>query len=374
MRRAFATLCLAVPCLSVVGIATAAPSTAALSSAAALAATPSADPPGWQVTTGGKIPTPITATAIRGRMPSFREPNVTYLLVFVNFREPPSRQIIPELGRIQTEHGAKVAVVAITDEPPANTKAFVEDPTWSGLLGFTVAADPGRSAFRTFFGPQSAPTLPQAFIMRDGVVQWVGVPMGLSQPVTEIVRGTWDLKAAQRQAEQQRLWQRALEGVEAKAAAKDYNGALTALDEACQSAIGDQQVQCLAARFSILLRADRVPEAVATGERIVAAPANPKQPAGLAWTLLTMAPQDPAARAFALKAAQQSDTLMRSRDAMVCAILARAQYMNGQRTAAVDTAKRALTLADNPDLTAALKQDLRHYEAGDLPALPPTQK
>lgn len=359
MRRAFVTLCIA---------------SSALACAAAPITTPAADPPGWQVTTGGKVPTPVTATAIRGRMPSFREPNVTYLLVFVNFREPASRQVLPELSRIQSEHGSKVAVVAITDEPPANTKTFVEDPAWSGMLTFTVAADPGRAAFRTFFGPQSAPTLPQAFIMRDGMVQWAGVPMGLAQPVAEIVRGTWDLKAAQRQAEQQRLWMRALEAVEAKAAAKDFNAALTALDDACQSAIGEQQNQCLAARFSILLRADRVAEAVAIGERIVAAPANPKQPAGLAWTLLTMAPQDSAARAFALKAAQQSDTLMHSRDAMVCAILARAQYMNGQRTAAVDTAKRGLTLADNPDLTAALKQDLQRYEAGDVPTLPPAQK
>lgn len=344
---------------------------AALAGAAPTHHAIAADPPSWQVNTGSKIPTPITATAVRGRMPSFREPNVTYLLVFVNFREAPSRQIIPELHRIQAEHGAKVAVVAITDEPPQNAKSFAEDPNWSGMLGFTVAADPGRSAFRTFFGPQSAPSLPQAFIMRDGVVQWAGVPMGLAQPVAEVVRGNWDLKAAQRMAEQQRLWQRALEGVEAKAAAKDFNGALQALDEVCQSAIGDQQNQCLAARFSILLRADRVKEAVAVGERIVAAPANPKQPAGLAWTLLAMAPQDEAARAFALKAAQMSDTQLRSRDAMVCAILARAQYMNGQRTAAVDTAKRGLTLADNPDLSAALRQDLKHYEAGDLPTIAP---
>jgi hypothetical protein len=46
---------------------------------------------------------------------------------------------------------------------------------------------------------------------------------------------------------------------------------------------------------------------------------------------------------------------------MVGAILARVQWLSGHRSEAAETARRALGLADSPDLRSALREDLRVY-------------
>lgn len=319
----------------------------------------------WEVSAGSKVPTPISATAVRGRMPGFLEPNVVYVLTFVNFSESLSRQAITQMDQIATEHGKKVSVVAITDEGVDVARKFVESAQWAPRIGFVVAADPGRSATRTFFGPKGVPSLPVSFVMRDGIVQWSGTPAELAEPVAGCVRGTWDIAAARRSAEQRELWKKMLAEVEQLAKAKQFEEALSKLQSACESAIGDQQGQCLGARFSLLVQAGRMAEGLAVGDKILAAPMNARQPAGLAWTVMTLAPNDASGRVFALKAAAASDTALRSRDPMVGAILARAQHMNGQKSQSIETARRALTLAvDSPELANALREDLRQYEGG----------
>jgi hypothetical protein len=332
--------------------------------AALLAASAAAGeaPPTWEIGPGSKAPSPIMATPVRGRLPAFNDPEVTYVVAFVNFAHSKSRQVVPALDRIQTEHGKKVAVVAITEQGADDARAFVEGGEWAPQVGFAVAADPVRNAFRSFFGPRSAPDLPQAFIMRGGIVLWSGNPAEFAAPVAAIVGGTWDLAAAKRAAEQRALWEKVLADVEALAREKRYDEALASLKDACESAVGDQRGQCLGVRFGLLVRAGRVEEALAVGDRILAAPLNAKQPAGLAWLLVSQAPQDARAREFALRAARMSDEQLRGKDAMVAAILARAQFAGGQRTQAVETARRALTLAETPDLRTAIRDDLRRYE------------
>jgi len=141
----------------------------------------------------------------------------------------------------------------------------------------------------------------------------------------------------------------------------DDPAALAALDEACRSALPAQQATCAGRRFSMLLDARRVADAVKAGEEILRDPANPKQPAGLAWALATAVPGDASALAFALRAAEASDRALAGKDAMVGAILARVQFLSGDRELAAKTAKRALQVADSPDVRRALEEDVRVY-------------
>jgi hypothetical protein len=105
-----------------------------------------------------------------------------------------------------------------------------------------------------------------------------------------------------------------------------------------------------------------VADAIVVGESILRAPANDKQAAGLAWTIANEVPGDKAAMAFALRAAEQSDRALKQRDAMVGAILARVQYLSGDRAAAAATARRALAAATTPDVRKALAEDVGVYE------------
>lgn len=318
---------------------------------------------------GEPFPSPILATAVRGRIPAVKEPGATVVLAFVRTSEPASRQSIAALDSVARRHAGAASVAAISDEPVSVVRDFCSDPGWSERVSFGFAADPTRNAFQTVFGKDAFPTLPQVFVVRGGVVQWRGAAADAGPVVDEVVAGKWDISVAKRAGEQQRLWEAEMHRIDGLAAAGRHDEALKALDDDCRSAMPAQAATCPGRRFSLLLGARRVPEALKVGEAILRNPANDKQPAGLAWSIANEVPGDKAAMAFALRAAQQSDAALKQRDAMVGAILARVQFLTGDRAAAAATAKRALAVADTPDVRKALTEDLGVY-SGKTPAPP----
>jgi len=319
---------------------------------------------------GDTMPAPLLATAVRERMPSFREVGVTYVVVFFNSSDAVSRQSLPVLDTLAQRFGKKLVIVAISDEPVSVVRDFASTPEWAPKLGFVVAADPTRNSLQTVYGQGSWPTLPVAFVVRGGVVQWRGVPLDLDPIVSAVVTDHWDIAAAQRAAEQQRLWDEQMSKVDALAKAARFDEALAALDGSCASAMPAQAALCTGRKFSLLISARRIPEALTVGAEIMRAPANEKQAAGIAWTIVNVIPGDADALAFALKAAQSSDRALKGRDPMVGAILARVLWLSGRRTEAIETARRALSLADSPDLQNSLREDLRVYEPAAKPKAP----
>lgn len=319
---------------------------------------------------GDTMPAPLLATAVRERMPSFREVGVTYVIVFFNSSDAVSRQSLPLLDTLAQRFGKKLVIVAISDEPVSVVREFASTPQWAPKLGFVVAADPTRNSLQTVYGQGSWPTLPVAFVVRGGIVQWRGVPLDLEATVSAVVTDHWDIAAAQRAAEQQRLWDEQMAKVDALAKSARFDEALAALDGSCASAMPAQSALCTGRKFSLLVTAHRIPEALKIGAEIMRAPANDKQAAGIAWTIVNVIPGDPDALAFALKAAQSSDRALKGRDPMVGAILARVLWLSGRRTEAVETARRALSLADSPDLQNSLREDLRVYEPAAKPSVP----
>lgn len=327
--------------------------------AAGFALAAMAAPPGL----GDTFPGPLLATAVRGRMTNVREPGTVAVVAFIRTSEALSRQALPSLAGVADRFGSKVAVVAVSDEPVSILRDFTVSPEWTDRISFTVAADPTRNAFQTVFGQNAFPELPAIFVLRGGKVQWRGAPADLAPVLADVVAGTWDIEAAKRSAEQARLWDAQMGRIDSMAKSGRTDDALAALDESCRSALPAQQATCAGRRFSILLDARRVGDALKVGEEILAAPANPKQPAGIAWALANAVPGDKAALAFALKAAEASDRALSGKDAMVGAILARVQFLSGDRELAATTARRALQSAESPDVRKALEEDLRVYGA-----------
>ncbi|MBM4100544.1 MAG: peroxiredoxin family protein [Planctomycetes bacterium] len=311
---------------------------------------------------GQVFPGPLLGTAVRGRIPTVKDAGTTSVVAFVRTSESASRQAMAALGDLARTRSGTVAVVAFSDEPVSVVRDFANDPSWDERIGFALAADPTRNAFQTVFGRDAFPVLPQVFILKGGVVQWRGAAVDAGPVADEVAAGRWDLGAARRAAEQQRLWDAQMSRIDGLAAGGRHDDALKALDEACRSALPAQSATCSGRRFSLLIGARRVADAIVVGESILRAPANDKQAAGLAWTIANEVPGDKAAMAFALRAAEQSDRALKQRDAMVGAILARVQYLSGDRTSAAATAKRALSVATTPDVRKALAEDVGVYE------------
>jgi hypothetical protein len=316
-----------------------------------------ADAPGL----GDRLPLPIMATPVIGRMPSFREPGSVAVLAFVRSADPKGKAALRALDAAARAQPGKAAVVAVCDEPVSLVRDFASAEGWEGRAAFVLAADPVRNAVQTVFGKDALPALPTAFVVRDGVVQWQGAPEDASLVLPEVVAGRWDLAAARRADEQRRLWDAEMGRIDSMARAGRHDDALAALDVACASALPAQGGQCSGRRFALLLSAGRLDDALKVGDDIIRNPANAKQAAGLAWNIANTIPGNAKALAFALRAAESSDRALEGKDAMVGAILARVQFLSGDRARAAETARRALGCADSPDVRKAIEDDLSVY-------------
>ena len=80
---------------------------------------------------GDTMPAPLLATAVRERMPSFREVGVTYVVVFFNSSDAVSRQSLPVLDTLAQRFGKKLVIVAISDEPVSVVREFAATPEWA---------------------------------------------------------------------------------------------------------------------------------------------------------------------------------------------------------------------------------------------------
>jgi hypothetical protein len=319
---------------------------------------------------GDRLPLPIMATAVVGRMPSFREPGAVSVLAFVRTADAKGRGSLRALDGAARAQRGKATVVAVCDEPVSLVRDFAATEGWDGGAAFVLAADPVRHAVQTVFGRDALPALPTAFIVRDGVVQWQGAPSDVGVVLAEVVAGRWDLGAARRADEQRRLWDAEMDRIDAMARGGRHDEALAALDVACESALPAQAAQCSGRRFALLLSAGRLDEALKVGDGIVCNPANAKQAAGLAWNIANTIPGNAKALAFALRAAESSDRALSGKDAMVGAILARVQYLSGDRERAAETARRALSCADSKDVRTAIEEDLAVYAPTARPKPP----
>lgn len=319
---------------------------------------------------GDRLPLPIIVSPVVGRMPSFRDPTAVSVLAFVRTGDAKSGSCLRALDAVAKGSSGKATVAVVSDEPASLVRDFAAREGWDARASFVLAADPVRNAVQTVFGRDALPAFPTAFVIRGGVVQWQGAPEDAGVVLPEVIAGRWDVEAAKRADEQRRRWDAEMERIDAIAKEGRHDDALAALDSACAGALPAQRAQCAGRRFSYLLAAGRLDDALRVGDGIVANPANAKQAAGLAWNIANTIPGNAKALAFALRAAQASDRALGGKDAMVGAILARVQYLSGDRDGAAATARRALACADGPDVRKAIEEDLAVYAPAPRPKGP----
>ncbi len=149
------------------------------------------------LTIGSKAPLPEISDFIRGDKPTFFEPGKVYVLEFWATWCGPCRQGMPHLTKVAEEMKPKgVVVVGISDEKPDTVRSFLEKDEWKQKARYILATDPDRSTQRDYMEAAGQNGIPTAFIVKEGVVQWIGHPMEMDEPLAKIVAGTWDPKAA----------------------------------------------------------------------------------------------------------------------------------------------------------------------------------
>lgn len=152
----------------------------------------------------------------------------------------PCRMSIPHLSELAKKYDGKVKVIGVSiwergDNVPKQVKDFVAQ--MGDKMNYYVAMDSGTKMADGWMEAAQQGGIPTAFIVKDGIVQWIGYPMDLDVPLGQVVNGTFDLKAsiaefdaAMAVENDLRLFEQKLEEIRAMSA-RNRSGALLKLGE-----------------------------------------------------------------------------------------------------------------------------------------------
>ena len=320
---------------------------------------------------GSKAPIPEISDFVRGEKPTFFEPGKVYVIEFWATWCPPCRQSMPHLTKLAEDMKSKgVVIVGVSDEKVETVRTFLEKDEWKQKARYTLATDPDRSTHRAYMEASGQGGIPTAFIVKEGVVQWIGHPMEMDAPLAKIVDGTWDPKTAKQTfedsvAEEMKAMGRQNDMTKA-IDSKDWDKAVALIDAEIAASTGEEAMQSKVQKAQILLVAGRSEAAYALCAELVKE--DPALRNFVATSVLHL--PDVADRRVDLAITWLTDVTSAAGPAnpQVLAELAYAWSLKGDFTKAADFMRRAIDTAKSLGPTAAdyvadLTAQLKGYES-----------
>lgn len=318
---------------------------------------------------GVTVPFPDVAHWVKGSAPSSFEPGKTYVVEFWATWCGPCRSSMPHISKVQQQYADRgVVVLSISDEEESIVREFLAKPEWDEKTKYTMGTDPDASTKEQYMKPAQQRGIPCSFIVKDGVVQWIGHPMSMDEPLEAVVAGTWDVPAAKTAFFDGIAATQAQRGLMAKMAQARSGGDWAPVLEALDGMIakgGNGALPMRAQKFEILVGPAEKPEAgYALGREIVASKPPAQILNQIAWYTLDNGAVKVRDLDFALQAAQAAAAASESPDPAILDTLARAQWEKGNRAEAISTQKRAVGLATEGPMKESLESTLKAYESG----------
>jgi thiol-disulfide isomerase/thioredoxin len=215
--------------------------------------------------------------------------------------------------------------------------------------------------------------IPTAFIInRDGVIAWIGHPMGLKEEVLdEIVSGRQDLVKAKADYQKDlaigRQFQDLQGTLNSSIKQKKWDDAQSALDKIhllMPRMTNGFSVQ----RLEILLGRKNFDEAIQFADSLGKShAADDYWQNELAWTIATSELPDQRCLALAKTLAGRAVDLTTGTNSAPLDTLARVQFMLGDKPEAIATEEKAVSVEQNPGEKGALEKTLASYRDGKLP-------
>ena len=319
---------------------------------------------------GSKAPIPEISDFVRGEKPTFFEPGKVYVIEFWATWCPPCRQSMPHLTKLAEDMKSKgVVIVGVSDEKVETVRTFLEKDEWKQKARYTLATDPDRSTHKAYMEASGQGGIPTAFIVKEGVVQWIGHPMEMDAPLAKIVDGTWDPKTAKQTfedsvAEEMKAMGRQNDMTKA-IDSKDWDKAVALIDAEIAASTGEEAMQSRVQKAQILLVAGRSEAAYALCAELIKE--DPALRNFVATSVLHL--PDVADRRVDLAITWLTDVTSAAGPAnpQVLAELAYAWSLKGDFTKAADFMRRAIDTAKSLGPTAAdyvadLTAQLKGYE------------
>jgi pentatricopeptide repeat protein len=233
------------------------------------------------------------------------------------------------------------------------------------VIDYRLALDDGSWTNNAYMRAANQNGIPCAFIVgQDGIVEWIGHPGSIDQPLKQIVDGSWDRQAAVAEFKQQAMFDKYAQKLNGMLRSGNFDAALSLLDEMEESS-GGKSMPLLNNRLMILMMADRAEEASSVrGELIEAAWDDATVLNGVAWETATA--DNATDLELALKAAKRASEIREDKDAAILDTLARCHYELGQLDEAIKVQQKAVDLDSNrQEITEALKRYQDEKAAAD---------
>lgn len=109
---------------------------------------------------------------------------------------------MPHISELQEHYGDEVKFVGVTREDVETVTEFLErespDGTlWSEVVKYRLVTDSNDATSAAYMKAANQNGIPTAFIVgRDGIIEWIGHPMTIDDPLQRVVDGNWDRDAA----------------------------------------------------------------------------------------------------------------------------------------------------------------------------------
>ncbi|MEO1528805.1 MAG: TlpA disulfide reductase family protein [Planctomycetota bacterium] len=179
---------------------------------------------------------------------------------------------MPHLAELQTRfRDSDVQIISISDESVDEIEAFLKrknpevGKSFAEITSaYSLTTDPDGSSHKDYMEAAQQNGIPTSFIVgKSGVVEWIGHPAELDEPLAAVTDGSWDREAFKEQLKEQEAFEQAIQGIAQLAGEGKTDEALTELDkqlEATKSkALKEQWVEL---RFRFRLMLGKVDESV----------------------------------------------------------------------------------------------------------------
>jgi len=281
----------------------------------------------------------------------------------------PCRVGMPHISSLQQEYGDEVAFVGITRETEEKVDTFLkadsrDGETWGEVIQYRLAIDDRDWMNKAYMQAAGQNGIPCAFVVgRDGIVEWIGHPASIDEPLQQIVDGDWDREAAIAEYKKQQRLQEMSSKLNALAQSEDWDGALELLDQIQEE--DENTTRLMTLRMRILQFAGRTEEASAVRAEIVEAAWDDARILNqIAWTTATL-PDSPDLK-LALKAAKRASELNDDQDAASLDTVARCYYELGQLDEAIRWQRLAVEHNNgNAEIEATLEEYLAEQTQSD---------
>ena len=270
---------------------------------------------------------------------------------------------MPHLSQLQQQYGDEVKFVGVTGEPADTVKNFLEKEqspgkTWADVVQYRLAIDSEDATNKAYMKAAQQSGIPTAFIVgRDAIVEWIGHPMSMDEPLAKITAGDWDRQAAIAQFEKQRKLKQLSRELSVKIRAEEWDHALKMLDQLEEESGKSHQLSRM--RLYVLQKAGRSEEASKLQADMVEQEwDSPVALNEIARSIVTSKRQGDLD--LAVKAAQRASELRDHKDAATLDTLARVYYERGELDKAIEWQNKAV---EHNQGNRSIDATLKKYEA-----------